>query len=114
MNNRNQLGDLLAHYARKPAQRFLQIDGFTACQRDSVLCGDALHGDALSPGVTHELMSTPGRHLPVRVLIHEDAQIEDVRRLLTKVLDSLDSSFERLRESDERNLFERAGIVEPF
>jgi hypothetical protein len=30
------------------------------------------------------------------------------------VLDSLDSSFERLRESDERNLFERAGIVEPF
>lgn len=116
MTNRNQLGDLLAHYAKKPIQRFLQIDGFTGCQGDSVLCGDALHGDALSIGITTELMSTPDRGLPVRVLIHEDAEREDVRRLLTKMLDDLDRSFEVLDEDNERELFERAGIKQtiPF
>jgi len=111
MNTTSPKAELLAHYATKPVQRFLQVDCFTGCWGDSVLAGNPPHGDALMSGLTHELMSTPDRHLPVRVLIHEDAQREDVRRLLTKMLDHVDSSFERLHEDNERELFERAGIT---
>jgi hypothetical protein len=67
-------------------------------------------GDAIIFGLTREAMRSPGRDLPVRVLIHEDAHLEDARRVLTKALNALDSVFELLREDTQRELFARAGV----
>ena len=79
--------DLLKDYCEKPVQRFLQIDGFVRVTGDSVIGSDE-DGDGLIAGMTHELMRTPsGDLLPVRILVHEDARPEDVRRLLTKARD---------------------------
>ena len=86
----NTKADLLRHYRTKPVQRFWQIDGFVRTWGDSVIPSDE-DGDALMGGATHELMSTPGDRLPVRILIHEDARPEDVYRLLTKARDWLEA-----------------------
>lgn len=77
---------LLDRYGTKPVQTFFQADGFCHQQSDSVMA----EGDNILTGITTELMSTPSRTMPVRVLIHSDADREDVRRLLTRILEDLD------------------------
>lgn len=99
----------LAHYADSPLQRFLQIDGWRGCYPDDIMGCDA-DGDQVMFGITEELMRSPGEHLPIRVLIHEDARPEDVRRLLVKLTDNLDEAFGFLREETERDLFSRADV----
>jgi hypothetical protein len=102
--------DLVAAYAQKPVCRLLQLDGFTGAQGDCVIRGDE-DGDGIMFGVTHELMRSPGRDMPVRLLIHEDADCEDVRRLLAKMLDGvINRGIDYLREEAERDLLARAGI----
>ena len=92
--------ELLDHYAAKPVQRFVQVDGFVDTKGDPVVTGDE-DGDCLMTGVRHELMRSPGRGMPLRVLIHEDAELEDVRRLLTKILENVDHSLDVLTEPIE-------------
>lgn len=100
--------NLLATAAKKPVRRFLQMDGF-ANGGDSYSNVD---GDAVFWGVTHELRQS--KHA-VRVQIHEDADPAEVRRLLEKILESVDDGFAHLREADARDLFERADIPsDPF
>ncbi len=112
MTHTNQ--DLLNAYATKPAQRFLQVDGFCDIPGDDVMNPDP-HGDQLMLTITHELMRSPGAHLPIRMLIHEGAKPDDVRRLLEKVLEDLDGCLGYLREETDRELLGRAGIPsEPF
>lgn len=101
--------DLLDHYATKEPQRFLQRDGFCDHWVDTTLRPDR-DGDSSAVGMTAELMSTPGRTLPLRILIHEDADQEDVRRLMRKALAALDRDFEELREQQQRDVLERAGV----
>jgi hypothetical protein len=101
--------EILEELADKPVQRFLQLDGWANVEPDGVMHGDD-EGDLTMLGITHELMRSPGRDLPVRVLIHEDADLEDVRRLLTKMLDGLDGYFDHLVEDTERELLRRAGV----
>ncbi len=106
--------DLLKHYSDKPAQRLLQIDSFTnGHPADAVMPGDD-DGDQLMYTITDELMSTPGKTLPLRILIHEDADPRDVRRLLEKSLRSLDSALDFLREEAEAEVLARAGIRRRF
>jgi hypothetical protein len=100
---------LLDAYATKPVQRFLQVDGFCDVWADDVMGPDD-DGDSLMLGITHELMSSPGRLMPARLLIHEDADPEDVRRLLEKALENLDGALEYLRQESDRELLARAGI----
>ena len=59
---------------------------------------DSEDGYALMHGTTYEWMQTPGRGQPVRVLIHEDARIHDVRKLLEYALEDLDQIFARTNE----------------
>jgi hypothetical protein len=94
----------LAHYERRQLQRFLQVDGFCRTRGDSVMAPDE-DGDVVMLGMTQELMGTPGPNLPVRLLIHDNASPEDVRRLLIKMLDVVGSGFEFLRDEDARELF---------
>ena len=75
-------------------QRFGQIDGVLDCAGD-ILDGDS-DGDALIFSVTYEPMESPGKHMPLRILIHEAADREDTRRLLLKALDALDPAFDTL------------------
>lgn len=95
----------------KPEKRLLQVDGFCRVLSDDVMHPDD-NGDAIMLGITHERMRSPSRDMPVRVFVHEDADREDVRRLLGKMLDEFDRCFDFLREENERELFARADV--PF
>jgi hypothetical protein len=89
--------DLLDSYADKPVRRFMQIDGWCNVPTDDVMHPDD-DGDQTCIGTTHELMRSSGQHMRVRLLIHEDGRPEDVRRLLTKVLDDIEETFAVMRE----------------
>lgn len=100
--------DLLAHYRTKPIQRFLQMDGFHTPGDE--FTGKGEDGESVVSTLTQELMGTPGRSMPVRLLIHEDADPEQARRLLRRMLEGLDQAFEMLCEEEQAELFKRAGI----
>ncbi len=84
--------EILDKLKERPVARLLQMDGFIDTAGDPIVPGDD-EGDKIMTKVTHELMRSPCRQMPVRVLIHEDADPEDVRRLLGKMLDALEDSF---------------------
>ncbi len=98
-----------------PSNGSYKVDGFCdVVPGDDVMNLDP-HGDQLMLTITHELMRSPGAHLPIRMLIHEGAKPDDVRRLLEKVLEDLDGCLGYLREETDRELLGRAGIPsEPF
>jgi len=77
---------LLQHYARRPPQRFTQLDGFTGVRFDDVMRGDEMHGDkdghALMCSETYELMSGV---YAVRLLVTAGTQKHDVLALLDKM-----------------------------
>jgi hypothetical protein len=77
--------ELLFIAEEKPVRRFLQIDGFCNLEGgDDVMVADA-DDDTMCSGVVDELRNGGSVGDPVRILIHEDADPEDVRRLLTKM-----------------------------
>ena len=92
-------GELLFIAEGKPVRRFLQIDGFRKLEGgDDIMRPDA-DDDTVFSGAVDELRNTGSEDNPVRILIHEDADSDDVRRLLTKMV------------AYANELLERAGLV---
>ena len=86
--------ELLAHYAKKPIVRFLQLDAFTDVVGDSVMHPDE-DGDCLMGGQCDELRSCA----EVRVLIREGISDKEAIRCLKKLTALLRRGGECLRKS---------------
>lgn len=87
---------LLADYAQKDVQTFLQIDGFHGIGPDAVFTPDG-DGDTIFSGVREDLRTSPA-HLAVRVQIHADADRADVVRLWAKLGETLAAALDYLEE----------------
>ena len=81
-------------YASKPAQLFVQIDGFANVEPGDEIITPNEHGDCIFYGATVELRTTG---LPMRVQIHESASRQDVIRLLEQALEAVENDWGKLQ-----------------
>jgi hypothetical protein len=90
--------ELLAHYAEKDPKQFFQIDGVADMPPGDIVSVDD-DGDAITGGLTHELMGCGH----VRVLIPIEAKKADAIRLLRKALAWIErGALEEMREGQEQ------------
>ena len=87
---------LLADYALKDAQVFLQIDGWHGVEPDAVFTPDQ-EGDAIFYGIQQALRASPAS-LAVRVQVHATADRDDVRRLWDKLSAALETALDYLEQ----------------
>lgn len=85
--NRPTRSELLAAYARKPIQRFAQMDAHINQEWDDVIRPDD-EGDGLTAGVAYDLANCDA----VRVRFPDGTAREDVARALRKILDWVERS----------------------
>lgn len=115
MSNDDIRQQLLDEAHKKPVREFFQIDGFADHKNSwdqwpevKELYRDS---DALYTGTVNELRNTGHDGcVAVRVQIAADANEDDIRRLLTRIVDDVDDLLASRREQQEEALLARAGI----